>query len=1109
MSDRRTSTTFVGRERELEQLLAGLDDAAAGRGTLFLVSGEPGVGKSRLADEVMSRAKERGQRVLWGRAWEAGGAPAYWPWVQSLRSHIREADPATLIGEIKVGGADIARLLPELGDILPGLPGPTPLDPESARFRLFDATSSFLRSAAAERPIVLVLDDLHAADTPSLLLLEFLASELADSGLLVLGTYRDVDPTLDRPLSDTLAQLAREKVTRFVPLRGLTEEEVGRFVEQSTGVSPQQSLVTRVHAETNGNPLFVVEVVRLLAAEGRLEGEADGVTRVPAIPPGVREVIRRRLGRLSGECNRLLMLAAVLGREFDLDVLNRLSGRRGEERLAALKEAVIARVVTDVPGALGQLRFSHALIRDAIYDELPATERVHVHRRVAETLEAMFADALDPHLAQLAHHAVQAAPGGDAGRAVDYARRAGHRAIQLLAYEEAVRLLEMALQALALGREADEGVRLDLLLDLGDAKARAGDGTGARQTFLDAATLAGRIGAADELARAALGYGGRFVWARKGSDPHLIPLLRQALSALGNTETDLRVRLLARLAGALRDDSSREPRTSLSGQALTMARRLGDPLTLAWALDGRCATLLWPENPQERIAIATELCEVAESMGDQEKAVQGRYYRLMAQMELGDMHAVRAELDVLDLLTRELRQPAQRWLVTVTRATLALFEGRFDEAEGLIAAALALGERAQSSDVVLSERIQLFTLHRERGDLEKVEPLIERSVHEYPARPMLRCMLALLQAEAGRSLEARRAVDALADSDFAALPLTNEWLFSMGFLTDAAATLGETKHASRMYELLLPHGSHTGATADYICTGSMARSLGILATAMSEWEKAEHHFDEALAMNESVGGRPWAARTRHDLARMLLARDEPGDRERASDLLTEVIATFGKLGMAQQEERARSLLEGSETPAPVGSPRPSVFRREGDYWSIAFGGRAFRLKDLKGLRYLARMLAEPEREFHVLDLAGGQLDRGKGEPGSNWSGLGDAGEILDPQAKEAYRRRLADLDEEAENARTMGDPERAARADEEREAIIGQLAGAVGLGGRDRRAGSASERARAAVTRAIRAALARIAQHDSELGHHLASTIRTGTFCSYVPDPRAPADWQL
>jgi tetratricopeptide (TPR) repeat protein len=352
-------------------------------------------------------------------------------------------------------------------------------------------------------------------------------------------------------------------------------------------------------------------------------------------------------------------------------------------------------------------------------------------------------------------------------------------------------------------------------------------------------------------------------------------------------------------------------------------------------------------------------------------------------------------------------------------------------------------------------------------------------------------------------------VDALAESDFAALPLTNEWLFSMGFLTDAAAILGETKHAARMYELLLPYASHTGATADYICTGSMARSLGILATAMSEWEKAEQHFDEALAMNESVGGRPWAARTRHDLARMLLARDEPGDRERASDLLTEVIATYGKFGMAQMQERAQSLLEGSETPAPVGSPRPSVFRREGDYWSIAFGGRAFRLKDLKGLRYLARMLAEPGREFHVLDLAGGQLDRGKGEPGSNWSELGDAGEILDPQAKEAYRRRLADLDEEAENARTMGDPERAARADEEREAIIGQLAGAIGLGGRDRRAGSASERARAAVTRAIRAALARIAQHDSELGHHLASTIRTGTFCSYVPDPRAPADWQL
>lgn len=1107
MSDRQPSKVFVGRERELEQLLAAVDDANIGRGSLFLISGEPGVGKSRLADEVTSRARERGHRVLWGRAWEAGGAPAYWPWTQALRAYLREADPEAVGAQVDDGGADVARLLPELREMLPGLPEPSPLDPDSARFRLFDATSSFLRNAADDRPILLALEDLHVADTPSLLLLQFLASNLAESRLLVLGTYRDVDPTLAGPLSESLAQLAREKVTRFLPLRGLTQDEVGSFIEQSTVAPVPPSMAAAIHAKTGGNALFVVELVRLLAIEGRLDREGYVATDLPPVPPGVREVIRRRLGRLSDECNTLLTLAAVLGSEFDLDVLSRLSGRGGEERLVALQEAVAARIVTDVPGALGRLRFSHALIRDVIYEAQPATERVLLHRRVADSLEAMFAGSLDAHLVELAHHAVQSAPGGDAARAVEYARRAGHRAMRMLAYEEAVRLLGMALEALPLARDTGDRVRLDLLLDLGDARARAGDGPGARETFLEAAALAGRVGTAEELGRAALGYGGRFVWARKGDDPHLVPLLQKALSALGDVESELRVRLLARLAGALRDEPSREPRTSLSEEALTMARRLGDPLALAWALDGRYASLLWPENAQERIGMATELCEVAESMGDQEKAVQGRYYRLMAQMELGDTHAVRAELDILDLLTRELRQPAQRWLVTVTRATLALFEGRFEEAEPLIAEALALGERAQSSDAVLSQRIQLFTLHRERGSLKEVEPLVERSVEEYRARPMFRCMLALVHAETGRTSEARRALDALAEGEFAALPRTNEWLFSMSFLTDAAAVIDHIEHAPTMYDLLLPYASHTGATADYVCTGSMTRSLGILATAMSRWREAERHLEEALSINESMAARPWAARTRHDLARMLLARDAPGDRERASDLLSEVIATCGRLGMASLQERARTLAEGSGIPATADSP--SLFHREGDYWSIEFEGRAFRLRDLKGLHYLARMLAEPGREFHVLDLAGGQRGGGRMEPGLEWSDLGDAGEILDPVAKESYRRRLADLEEEAETARTMGDPERAARADEEREAIVEQLAGALGLGGRDRRAGSASERARAAVTRAVRAALGRITEHHAPLGRHLERTIRTGTFCSYAPDPRAPVAWRV
>jgi len=905
----RTADVFVGRERELGELLSGLEDAFVGRGHLFLVSGEPGIGKSRLADEVANEARERGAQVLIGRCWEAGGAPAYWPWVQPVRAYLAACDRERLRLELGSGASDLAQIIPELIEFFPDLPSPPALDPEAARFRLFDATALFLKRAAKSQPLVLLLDDLHAADAPSLLLLQFVAAELAEAHILILGAFRDIGPTLEDPLSSALAELTRQAATRLLPLEGLKEREVASFIELSEGVEPTQDVVAAVHRQTEGNPLFVGEVVGLLAYEGRLtdfSGEEPSPLRIPAT---VRAVIGRRLRHFSESCRAVLSTASVLGRDVDLDALAVVSGLAKDQVLDVLDEAVTARALIDVPGvaATDRLRFSHALIRDALYEELSPARRVTLHRHVGDALERLYAHDPEPHLAELAHHFSAAAAGGETEKAIDYARRAGERAARLLAFEEAVRLFHVALRILESMVAPNEETRGELLLALGDAHARAGDEPKAKETFLRAADVARDAGDAEQLARAALGYGGRFVWARAGTDKHVVPLLESALTALGEDDSPLRVKLLARLAGALRDQHDHEPRAALSREALEMARRIGDPSTLAYALQGRCMAIFWPENPEERIAIASELLRLAESIADREQAAAARYYRMMFQLELGDMPAVRAGLDEYALLAEELRQPAQLWLLVATRATLALFEGRFEAGEALVEEALELGRHAQGADAVLSHRIHVFTLRSQQGRLEGLEEILTRSAEEYPARPMFRCMLARLYADLAREADAQRFFDELAADEFAALPLTNEWLFSLGFLTDVAEHLGDAARARTLYSLLSPHAARNACTTDYISTGSVSRPLGILASTLSRWRDAERHFEDALEANARMGARPWVAHTQHEYARMLLGRDEPGDRERASRLLASCLGTFRELGMEIFAERASRL----------------------------------------------------------------------------------------------------------------------------------------------------------------------------------------------------------
>ncbi len=882
---------FVGRDRELADLRTGLDEALAGRGGLFLLVGEPGIGKSRLTDELSRHAKGRGARVLVGRCWEAGGAPAYWPWVQALRAYVREADSKTLRAQLGAGAPDLAQILPELRELYPDLPEPPSLESEGARFRLFDSAATFLRNAAAADPLVLAFDDLHAADEPSLLLLRFIAGEMRDSRLLIVGTYRDVDPTVREPLASTLAELGREPVTRRIPLAGLAQPEVARYIELSAGVVASGELIAQIHAETDGNPLFFGEIVRLLDSEGRL---ADGGAGPVGIPEGVREVIGRRLGRLSEECKRTLVLAAVLGREFELAALALLSDTQRGDLLDLLDEAMAARVVDGVPGSPSRLRFSHALIRETLYDDLTAARRLQLHGRAGEALASHYSHDQEPHLAELAYHFAEAAPAGDVGKAVDYARRAGDHAATLLAYEEAARLYEMALALVA-----DDIARCDLLLALGEVQARAGDTPASKRVYREAAVLAEQLGLPEHLARAALGYGGRIVWSVSRDDEYLAPLLERGLAALEDQESALRVKLLARLAGGPLRDASIPParRAALSEEALELARRIGDPAATAYALAGYIAAHLSPAYTRELVKLSTELCRVATDAGDLERVLEAYEHRSEALLELGEMQAAKSDLEAMAEIARELRQPSQDWIVAEMRAHHALLEGSFAQAERFMADAVSLGERAESWNATVSFRLQLCTLRRHQGRLAEMEEVVRRSVEDYPTYPIWRCVLAQMAAELGYEAESREGLEALAINRFAVLPFNEMWLASMGLLAETASSLHDPRRAAVLHWLLLPYADRVALCTPEYGAGSVSYYLGLLAVVIGRSKDAEQHFENGIAMNRRIGARPWLAYTQEEYARMLIARGGPRDVEKAGQLLRQARSTYRELGM--------------------------------------------------------------------------------------------------------------------------------------------------------------------------------------------------------------------
>jgi eukaryotic-like serine/threonine-protein kinase len=1088
-SPRPSGRPFVGRTGELHELRAALDEAEDGRGLLLLLSGEPGIGKTRLMQECAREAGDRGWRVAAGRCWEEGGAPAYWPWIQAVRAL----------------GGQVERFAAVAGGSA---------DPETVRFRLFDAAGQFLIEVARDRPLLIVLDDLHAADAPSLVLLRFLTEANANAPILVVGAYREREVRLPER-RESFAELIR--IARRISLGGLSVGDVEDYLAGVTGQEASPSVSARLHMLTGGNPFFLGEVVRLMTHDGLTDGDVD-LDPVGRLPDEVRTLLRRRIADLPDDTVCALRVAAVIGREFHLRVLERTSRLDVARLLDVLAEAGDAGVISEDPAIPRRYAFVHELVRETLYDDMAPAERLELHRTIGAVLEELYRNDLDPHLSAIANHLALAAPLGDVSAAIDYLVRAGDRAASILAYEEAGVHYERALGLLGADTEASRERRCELLLRLGDARWRAGDTRPARASFEEAAELARRLGDGQLLARAALGYvvglGGFLLFARFEVGATGVGVLEEALAALPREDSPLRARLLARLAVEMHTSYEVEGRVAVSTEAIQMSRRLGDSEAVVTALHARHWALGAPEMVHERLEKTGEMLAVAAELGDQELAFLAHNARFHCFLELCDGPGVDAEIAALTQLGERIQQPFYRWHGVCLQVIRAQLDGRFGDAERLAREALRIARLRHSEFAAyIYKYAQMVAIRWAQGRLDEYWPEVADHGEQYLW--VARWREALAAAERGDRRAAAAEIARHAGSGFADIPRDLFWLIRLCSLAEACVVAEDHACAETLYELLLPYPGRNAVPYTQQPFGPVALRLAMLAAMLERWDDAEQHFETALARCDLLGARAIRARVLLEYARALLARSRDGDAERAAALLDDARRLAQDLDLRGVLRRVAALVPATDRTPQTSRPE-ARFQCEGEFWTIAYGGEAFSLRDVKGLRYIALLLAAPGTDLHVLELvsaAEAPPDRPAraeiADAGLHESWPGDAGPLLDARARDEYRGRLEDLRAELDEAQRFRDEERAAGLEEEIDSLVAEIARAAGLGERERSSSSTAERARVSVTKAIRTAIRLIDRQSRELGEHLRSSIRTGRFCSYAPPGETPPAWRL
>lgn len=844
----------VGRTRELAELAATMDRARAGRGQVALVEGEPGIGKTalmaRLAAAVAADAS-----VLLGRCTRDAATPLA-PFVEALRGYAAGTPPARLAADLPPAASQLAALVPELAELPLAAGAGVPELPLSESGRLARAIAETLRAASARHPLLLVIEDLHDADSATARAVSHLASELATAKLMLVVTHR---AAATGAVESTLRQLRGLPYACSIELAALDAAEVGELVAAVTGQAPSPDEAAAIRRRGGGNPLFVEEIARAESAGASAAG----------VPERIGDLILDELARLAPATRRVLATASVLGDEFELAPLVRVAATTADRCLDALDEAVAATTLRELPHGVGRFQFRHPLVRETLYAGLTATRRAHVHLRTAEVLEEL-APAGDPSAGRaVAEHLARARELAPRSKLAAATLRAGRAAEAALLHEDAAVLYRRAADLAG----ADPRARCELLIATGRASRRAGEPEAARAAYAVAARLAAELEAGELLAEAALGACASPDFTRQqGVDELGVTLLEQALDATPHATAALRAQLLAQLAAAQRLGGQPARVTALAEQAEELARDSGDPRALSAALDAAHAIRRGSGDPVERLALADELLELARADGDSERLALARVRRSGDLFELGDFAAVRRERSELTKLALELRQPAYLWFTKLWEATEAIFLGDAG-AESLSARAYEAGRVAFGEAAELEFGAQAFWLRLEEGRLAERDPAVDARLARYAALPAVRCAFARVHAEEGRLDAAAAGLRQLVCGELSELMREPGWPLCAAVLAEVCGRVGDSEAAGVLRSALEPAAGRW-ATSAYgsVCLGPLSGSLALVCAAAGDGEAAARHRAAALEACAAVGAAPAAARLRRELERLASAR---------------------------------------------------------------------------------------------------------------------------------------------------------------------------------------------------------------------------------------------
>lgn len=902
------SRRFVGRTAEMTRAREAVDSAAAGSATFVTVSGEPGIGKTRLAEEAISYAELRGFVHATGRCVEDEGSPAFWPWQQVLRALMERCEVTSLRSALGVGGPVLARVLPEVSEVLPGLlPAPAPADPDQARFQLFDTIAAFIRRLSVMHPLFVLLEDIHWADTPSLKLLQFVSSSCDRERLLIAATYRDVELGRHHPLSGALAELAKDDRSVRISLSGMEHGEVAELVGAMGGGRVADELIGEIEMRTEGNPFFIAEVMRLIEESG------DGSWSF-AVPQGVRETLGYRLNQLGEDANRVLAIAAVIGREFPLNLLEAAADGVAGDALSAVIDAEDSGLVGESGERTGTYSFAHALIRETLYQELSTARRAMYHRRVANAIESLYHDRLQTHLAELAHHLLKSSASESAAKAVRYLVDAGKHSLDMFAYEDAVENFETALEAIELAGIERTEIECQVLVHLGDALWRQREGDRAKEYLERALDLARELALWNEFARAVLLLPGQTA----GFGFVAFDIDNLVVEALGNLDSGgdaLRSKLLALRSWSMWDSSESSglfaERASIVEQALELADRSGDTGARVGARAACAMHLAFPDRTEERKQWAGEIIEISQGVEDWDGVIQGLTIRAAAHYELAAIDAARSDIEEMESIVESGKPASRGWMLKIIKALDAQLVGNFKAAEEYASANMTLTKAGDRQEGLKMVAIVALTnvLLAEQGRQEEIAIIYAAGAKGYKRSLLMRGPIAPLidiYAQIGETEKAKQWMSDLRADGFAIEP-SHQWLSNVSYLASACAKLGDVPAARDIYALLAPFVDRFVVVGSGVaCLGSGRRAAGQLAATIGEIDLARTHFELGISANARVGARPYEAHCHRELAEVII---NSGVESRGEALahIDAAIGLYQDCGMEYWRAQAASL----------------------------------------------------------------------------------------------------------------------------------------------------------------------------------------------------------